>query len=135
MKQICRNCHFLCKENIDDAGKVYKNLITEREREKVKKGEINFISDHYSLNCYLGVWDEGVIPGKQNRLNIVNGIKRNGECFFFPYNQKMLFKAAEELQKRKQENEQLKRSNLYTRIGLWIAAIGLLLTAIVFYYK
>jgi hypothetical protein len=43
----------------------------------------------------------------------------------------MLFQAAEELQKREQENEQLKRSNLYTRIGLWIAAIGLILSAFV----
>ena len=42
----------------------------------------------------------------------------------------MQFKAAEELQKREQENEQMKRSNLYTRIGLWIAAIGLIFSAI-----
>jgi hypothetical protein len=42
----------------------------------------------------------------------------------------MLFKAAEILQKRDREFEQMKRSNLYTRIALWIAAIGLLFGAV-----
>ena len=43
----------------------------------------------------------------------------------------MMFEAAKELQKREQENRQLKRSNMYTRIGLWVASLALLANAII----
>lgn len=132
MKQICRNCHFLSKEiREDNTGRVLSFSVTASEREQAQHGNIDFIGDHYCLKCHHGVWDEGVSPGKENRLKIVNETKGKRECFFWPYNSAMLFQAAEELQKREQENEQLKRSNLYTRIGLWIAAIGLILSAFV----
>jgi len=47
----------------------------------------------------------------------------------------MLFDAARELQKRESENRQLKRANLYTRIGLWIAAGALVANAVIAYFK
>jgi hypothetical protein len=47
----------------------------------------------------------------------------------------MLFDAAKELQARQDANRQLKRSNMYTRIGLWIAAGALAVDAIVTYFK
>ena len=115
----------------DEAGGVHTFSVSSQEREDVKNENIDFVGSHYCLNCYHGVWDEGVTPGKENRLRIINEIDREKKCFFWPYNSGMLFKAAIELQKREQENEQLKQSNLYTRIGLWIAAIGLIFNAIV----
>lgn len=131
MKQICRNCHFMSKEHSDKTGVVHIFSVSSQEREEAKNENIDFVGNHYSLNCYHGVWDEGVAPGKEKRLRIINEINRKRKCFFWPYNPEMLFKAAVELQKREQENEQLKKSNLYTRIGLWIAAIGLFFSAIV----
>jgi hypothetical protein len=47
----------------------------------------------------------------------------------------MLFDAAKELQKRQDENRQLKNSNSYTRAALWLAAGALVFEAIVEYLK
>jgi len=47
----------------------------------------------------------------------------------------MLFDAARELQKRADENRQMKRSNLYTRIGLWVAVGALAVSALVQFLK
>jgi hypothetical protein len=69
----------------------------------------------------MGVWDEGVAGSKGERNSIINLMPRNSGCFFFPHHPAMLFPAAQELQKRAEENSQLKRSNMYTRIGLWVA--------------
>jgi hypothetical protein len=43
----------------------------------------------------------------------------------------MLFPAARELQKRAEENSQMKSSNMYTRIGLWVAAGALAVSTLV----
>lgn len=47
----------------------------------------------------------------------------------------MLLPAAVELQKRAETNRQLKTSHKLTIIGLWIAAIALLINAIVAVYE
>lgn len=134
-KLICRDCIFLAKDiREDNNGRVLTFSVKKDEREKAKKGDVNFIKDRYCLNCHMGVWNEGVSPGKERRLERVNEINRRNECFFFPYHPDMLFVAAKELQKREQENKQLKRSNLYTRIGLLISAIALFTNAIVNIY-
>ena len=85
----------------------------------------------YSLKCQMGVWDEGVSPGKEDRIERLTNVDRKDQCFFFPYNPSMLFDAAIELQKRQQANHQIKRSNMYTRIGLWIASGALVINAII----
>ncbi|OQY01429.1 MAG: hypothetical protein B6I26_03620 [Desulfobacteraceae bacterium 4572_130] len=74
----------------------------------------------------MGIWNEGVNPIlKNNRINYLNTLNRKNKCFFFPYNESgMMFNAARELQKREQENYQLKRSHRYTIMGLWIAAFA-----------
>ena len=83
MKQICRNCHFLSKEYRDATGRVLTFSVSSDEREQAKNENIDFIGDQYSLNCFHGVWDEGVVPGKGNRLKNVNEIKRKRKCFFW----------------------------------------------------
>jgi hypothetical protein len=47
----------------------------------------------------------------------------------------MQFKAAEVLQKREQDRNVLKQSNMYTRIGLWVATGALLLNALITWLK
>jgi len=79
----------------------------------------------------MGVWDEGINHGKEQRLYRVNEISRHNKCFFFPYDRNMLFDAAKELRKRERENSQLKKSNMYTRIGLWVTALALLANAVI----
>jgi hypothetical protein len=77
----------------------------------------------------MGVWDEGV-GAKEDRNTVINLTFRNS-CFFFPHHPAMLYDAAKELQKRQSDNDQLKKSNLYTRIALWIAAGALVLDSII----
>jgi hypothetical protein len=133
-KLICRDCIFLAKDiREDNNGRVLTFSVKKDEREKAKEGDVNFVKDYCCLKCHMGVWDEGVSPGKDQRLNRVNEINRRNKCFFFPYHSDMLFDAAKELQKREQENKQLKRSNLYTQIGLGISAIALVANAIINY--
>ena len=136
MKPICRNCHFLSKEyREENTARVLGFSLTKQERDKAELTPNDVISVHYSLNCHMGVWDEGVSGGAQERNLIINLTPRASSCFFFPYHPAMLFDAAKELQKRKDENQQLKNSNLYTRIGLWIAMGALAVSALVGYLK
>jgi len=120
MERICRNCHFLAKEYRDALGKVYSFSL-----EEAKRADLDKIEDCWSLKCEMGVWDEGLPPHGNSRSEIICGTQRKNTCFFWPHQPNMLFDAARELQKRDQENRELKRSLFYTRIGLFIAAAGL----------
>jgi len=132
MKHICRNCHFFAKETRDPGlGSPFTNVVSIAERKTLQSGEIDFVKPYYNIQCHMGVWDEGLKPGKEDRLERLNKTNRKDKCFFFPFDPSMMFKAAIELQKRAQENRQLKQSNMYTRIGLWIAASALLLNALI----
>ena len=132
MKAICRNCHFLSKEYREaNTGRTLAFALTEVEREKLAEGLEQELFKHYSLACHMGVWDEGVINDKTDRNSTINLKVRESSCFFFPYHPAMLFDAAKELQKRHDENRQLKNSNFYTRVALYIAAAALAFDAIV----
>jgi len=136
MRPICRHCHFLAKRyREENTGRLLVFSLDQQEREKAKSAPDEMIPPHYSLNCYMGVWDEGVSGSTRERNSTVNLVSRATGCFFFPYHAAMLFDAARELQKRATENEHLKRSNLYTRIGLWVAAGALAVSALVEYLK
>jgi hypothetical protein len=136
MQTVCRNCHFLSKEHREEnTGRVLTFSLNAQEREKAAKAPQEAIPPYYSLNCHLGVWDEGISGQTQERHSTINLVPRASGCFFFPYHPAMLFDAARELQKRADENQQMRRSNLYTRIGLWVAAGALAVNALVAYLK
>lgn len=136
MKPVCRNCHFLSKEyREENTGRVLTFSLNKQERDKATSTPQEMVAQHYSLNCHCGVWDEGISGQTLERNSIVNLVRRDSDCFFFPYHPAMLFDAARELQKRADENKQMKRSNLYTRIGLWVAAGALTLNTLVTYLK
>ena len=123
MKPICRHCHFLAKEyREENTGRTLTFSLNKQEREKAALASNEMVATYYSLNCHMGVWDEGVSGSTEERNAIINLVPRASGCFFFPYHAAMLFDAARELQKRADENRQMKKSNLYTRIGLWVAA-------------
>lgn len=127
IKNICQYCHFLSKETREEnTGRTHSFSLPSEERVDLDK-----VPTHYSVKCWMGVWDEGVAPHPIDRRDTISKVNRRGRCFFWPHRPSMLFKAAEILQKREHEYEQMKRSNLYTRIGLWIAAIGLFVGAVV----
>ena len=134
MKAVCRNCHFLAKDYPEENTVRTSSLsLTQQERDKAEQKPEELVPAHYSLNCHMGVWDEGV-GGKLERDVLINLTPRTS-CFFFPYHPAMLYDAAKELQKRQSENEQLKKSNCYTRIALWVAAGALALDALIEFLK
>jgi hypothetical protein len=136
MKRICRNCHFLSKEYRDPStGNPLVFSLTEREREKAESAPSEVVATHYALNCHMGIWDEGVSGSTQDRDTIINRTLRSRSCFFIPHRPAMLYTAAKELQKREAEHENMRRSNRYTRIGLYVAAGALCVNAIVQYFK
>jgi len=101
MKYICKNCHFLAKEyREENTNRFLIFSLSKEERKKAGQGDIDFVTDRYSLKCHMGVWDEMVDPGKEQRLYRVNEVSRRNKCFFFPHDTGMLFEAAKELQKR-----------------------------------
>jgi hypothetical protein len=134
MKHNCRNCHFLSKEYVEDnTGRQLNFIVSEEERKQIELQEKNPIKDRYSTECHMGVWREGATK-KENFIELVVKNKRDN-CFFFPYQGDMQFKAAEVLQKREQDRNVLKQSNMYTRIGLWVATGALLLNALITWLK
>ncbi|MGD0382092.1 MAG: hypothetical protein ABSA77_01135 [Thermoguttaceae bacterium] len=121
-------------------AKEYRNInpsdtycfsVSKDERDKAKQEYIDFVDGKSCLKCHMGVWDEGLDQKKDQRLYRVNKVNRRDKCFFFHYDPSMMFTAAKELQKRQQEYKQLKKSNMYTRIGLWIAASALFANVII----
>ncbi|HEY0491260.1 MAG TPA: hypothetical protein VGD30_17250 [Telluria sp.] len=136
MKAVCRNCHFLSKETRDPGtGDPIVFALNSQERKAMESAPGEVVAQFYALNCHMGVWDEGVSGSAQDRDTIINLTRRGSSCFFFPHHPAMLFAAAKELQKREADNEKIRLSNLYTRIGLFVAAGALCVNALVAYLK
>src|SRR6056297_384987 len=131
MKRNCLNCHFLSKEHREEtSGGVYRFSLKRGERKNLEEDPLSFERGFYSFRCHMGVWDEAVSRVAEVEEAILFSQGRGESCFFIPYKESMLFPAAIELQKRNQENKNLKKSYKLTIIGLWLAAIGLLLNGI-----
>ena len=136
MKRVCRNCHFLSKETRNPGtGDPIVFALSKAERIVVEEKPSEVVAHYYALNCHMGVWDEGVSGSSQDRDIIINRTKRGVDCFFFPHHPAMLFQAAKELQKREADNANIRRSNLYTRLGLFVATGALCVNSLVAYLK
>ena len=120
MKRCCINCHFLAKETSEAVGgsHVFSWSPSDRSNKAIK--------DHYAAKCWWGMWDCGSDPTLIESLEQLIATDRGDTCFFVETHAGMNFEAAKELQARMQQNRALKRSHLYTTIGLWIAGLGLI---------
>ena len=132
MQSCCKNCHFLAKDFLDGAKRATLSL-RKWERESLP------IENWHSVQCAHGVWS----VNNNRRLTLIvkqdvitNGVReimgqpRGDTCFFWPVQEGMSLDAASTLQKRANENKELKKSHLLTQIGLGFAAVGLLLSAL-----
>lgn len=136
MKRHCLNCHFLCRSyREENTGRELKSSLNEEIRESLETDPVGYDRGWYLLQCHMGVWDEGVSPVATAEDAVLFLQERGYSCFFIPYRKSMLFPAATEIQKREQENRQLKKTNTYTAIGLWLAGIGLILNGIMALYQ
>lgn len=132
MKKVCRNCHFLGKQHSHQAhNEGVSFYLHKEERGSLNRNDVRFISENYAIRCLMGVWDQRFNDSSIPVLQIINNTPRDNACFFYPYNEGTTFEVAKELEKRTKEYAQLKRSNKYTRIGLWVASGALLLNALV----
>lgn len=120
MKKNCRSCHFLTKTHEQRPFSWNEN---EREGGTIKNS--------YAASCYMGVWDTGIDPALDKKLDEIINENREDSCFFIENRPGMNFKAAKILQKRKAANAQLKKSYRYTQWGLWIAVLALVSNVII----
>ena len=78
----------------------------------------------------MGVWDTGLLPLSDQYLRAtITKARGIDDCFFIEAQPGMLNPAAERLQERKARIRQLRQDYRHTRIALWIAAVGLFITA------
>ena len=117
MKNCCKNCHFLAKESVNNAGDRYLFSWDTQERSALR------VKEYYATKCAQGIWDTGIDPRLNSRLPEILQEQRRDDCFFIETHEGMSFQAARELHKIRN----MKKSYRYTQIGLWIAAIGLIL--------
>ena len=128
MKHCCRECHFLAREDVFEHGQRFTNTWSKKEREK---GQIIRPEELASApKCRQGIWDTGIDPNLNSKLEEIIDKNRKDDCFFIEHSEGMSFDGATELHRIKYENRQLKRSYRYTLYGLIIAGIGLVTGAI-----
>lgn len=123
--KTCLTCHFLAKSRVDEGGRELSFSWDKSEREN------GAISEHFSAECWRGIWSTRVDGGLRKPLNEVLEDKRDDTCFYIEAQQGMLFQTAEELERARSANRELKRSYRYTQVGLWVAAVGLLANLVI----
>ena len=111
----------------------FKFCVNNENRKKIKNRDISWVPEHKTLCCYFGVWDEGIGRIRDSYYEILVQTNRNNQCFFRKYQEGMLIPAAERLQKQETENRQAKIDRRLTIIGLWVAAFGILASALFAY--
>lgn len=141
MKHCCRNCHFLAREYpadsprhrddvslVGDKPKSRRRSWTKEEREtgQMKHEAIA------SPMCHKGIWDAGINPELNSKLEEIIDKNRKNDCFFIEYSAGMSFDGATELHRIRYENRNLKRSLIIAVIGLYISAGAALLNFIGF---
>ena len=84
------------------------------------------VADYYTKRCYQGVWDCGFDNEMNENIKTIVTQPRGDTCFFWPYQEGMLFSAAVALQKRDAESKQQEKSYRVTKIQLIISIISLL---------
>ena len=124
-RHCCKNCHFLAKDVVNEAGFRSSSSWNKDERDKLRVAEL------WAAKCHIGVWDTGVDPALNSRLPETLLEDRRDKCFFIEMHEGMLFDAARELHKLRNDNRQLKRSFRYTQWALGISAVAIVANVVV----
>ena len=127
VKKSCVNCHFFVK-NLRDNNRELTFDVSANERDLCRKNNFSWQKEE-SLACHLSVWDEGYRLN-QSKYDLIVQQNRSNYCFFWKYRPGMLQPAAETLQKREMEIREASKDRRLTIIGLWIAALALLISVV-----
>lgn len=125
-KQACVNCHFFVKEARGLRNGPVTLEVTETDRELCRAGDYSWHKDHYAIACHFAVWDEGHNFDMSRRHEVVVETDRQNFCFFWKHRPGMLLPAARVLQEREAQARDASRDRRLTIVGLFIAAIALL---------
>lgn len=133
MNRACRNCHFLVRhdeiEAFDKSGEVVglewttRPWGTKARATRELQRDVAYAFGNQLDSCWRGVWDRRSHPS----LKVDLDEDRGDTCYFFPWREGLRLDVADEMQRRQYDNRHLRRGD---RIGLWITAIGIAITAI-----
>lgn len=129
-RQACVDCHFFVSQYRDASG-VHPSVVSEENRDLSRRNDFSWCDAYRSLVCNFMVWDQGVHFDLERRHEVIVGTERTDSCFFFPWRHGMLLPAARRLQAREANYREANRDRKLTMLGLWIAAIALVVGAIV----
>lgn len=124
MKHCCRNCHFLARYFKEGAP---WGSLAERPPEPWPRTPaiMNIAVSDRRPGCYMGVWGPAR-DMERDELDAVYDENRKGECFFFKLRPGMGFEAAETLQRRASEREDLKKTLLVATAAVLTSGVGIL---------
>lgn len=128
MRHCCRNCHFLARTDYFDSGARHTNTWSKEEREKggLRRKELS------AASCRRGIWDTGVNPELNTRLEEVIDKNRKNRCFFVEYDEDgMLFDGALELFKARNERRDRKRNLYFGVAGISIGIVSIVMGLVV----
>ena len=128
--RYCVDCHFLVKWTRID-GETHTYVLNDEERRKSREGDYGWVGNEWALACDFRVWDEGTRPDTGLRSNLIMKTNRSESCFFRKYHPGMLLPAARILQEREMLASEARKDRRLTIYGLYIAAIGLVVNAVV----
>lgn len=125
----CISCHFLSKYFVHEKSEHVSHFTwTQEERDTIQ------ISEHFTAECFRGIWSVGIEPGLNTELEELVNENRRNDCFYVKFRKGMSYQGATELHRIRNDNRQLRKSYRYTQWGLAIAAIGLIANALVQLY-
>ena len=128
MRHCCRNCHFLAKTNYLNSGGKHTDTWSKEEREK---GELRH-KGRSAASCWHGIWDTGVNPELNARLEKVIDKKRKNRCFFVEFDEDgMLFEGAVKIYNARNEQRDRTRDFYYWLAGVVLTVILAALSLVV----
>jgi hypothetical protein len=130
-KQLCVNCHFFEYVTRNERWEEHNYSLKRKERNEFLKGDFNREKKHSYFRCYFHVWDEGTKSEKFDLYKEILQKNRRGKCFYFRHREGMLTDAARLMQEREEEYRRAHKDRILTIIGLWIAAIALIINILI----
>ena len=98
LKKSCSTCHYFVRTRNPERGERHTFEISHSIRVKAAQKELTWQREDESLSCFRGIWDEGVGFPESSKVEQIATLRRNGRCYYFPYQPGMLLPAAEKLQ-------------------------------------
>ena len=126
----CLNCAFLMGSVEAETGYLDERPLSESRRNEFRKHGLPSSSHRHvmkngtpiNFQCHKGA------PGVKCKPSTEWLRDRTDECFFFPHVEGRPLAATKELERREADRREAKRDRKWAKIGVWVAAIALVLS-------